>query len=74
MGNNTTTMHLALQTSEDVLDPGVPNMVNSLYTESAHIALGKNTSRNTQKRIIEQRLGLRDHVNAAGVCSFELQS
>ncbi|KAI2497588.1 hypothetical protein MHU86_16894 [Fragilaria crotonensis] len=51
MRNNTIKMHLALHISEDILDHGVPDVVNSSYAESAHIPLAKNTSRNTQKRV-----------------------
>ena len=39
-----------LHLSEDILDHGVPENVNSAYTESAHIPLTKVTARNTQKR------------------------
>ena len=51
MRNNTIKMHLALHIREDILDHGVPDVVNSSYAESAHIPLAKNTSRNTQKRV-----------------------
>jgi hypothetical protein len=51
MRNNTIKMHLALHIMEDILDHGVPDVVNSSYAESAHIPLEKNTSRNTQKRV-----------------------
>ena len=50
MGNNTIKNHLVLHLSKDVLDPGVPENVNSAYAESAHIPLSKLTARNTQKR------------------------
>ena len=50
MGNNTIKTHLALHLSEDILDHGVPENVNSAYAESAHIPLSKITARNTQKR------------------------
>jgi hypothetical protein len=51
MRNNTIKMYLALHIMEDILDHGVPDVVNSSYAESAHIPLAKNTSRNTQKRV-----------------------
>jgi len=50
MRNNTIKTHLALHLSEDILDHGVPENVNSAYAESAHIPLSKMTARNTQKR------------------------
>ena len=50
MGNNTIKNHLVLHLSEDILDHGVPENVNSAYAESAHIPLTKVTARNTQKR------------------------
>ncbi len=50
MGNNTIKTHLVLHLSEDILDHGVPDNVNSAYAESAHIPLSKITARNTQKR------------------------
>ncbi|KAI2500734.1 hypothetical protein MHU86_13762 [Fragilaria crotonensis] len=50
MGNNTIKTHLVLHLSEDILDHGVPENVNSAYAESAHIPLSKITARNTQKR------------------------
>ena len=49
MGNNTIKMHLVLHICEDILDHGVPENVNSTYTESAHITLAKITLSNTQK-------------------------
>jgi Plavaka transposase len=52
MGANTIKTHLVLHLSEDILDHGVPDNVNSAYAESAHIALSKVTARNTQKRAI----------------------
>ena len=50
MGANTIKTHLVLHLSEDILDHGVPDNVNSAYAESAHIPLSKITARNTQKR------------------------
>ena len=50
MGNNTIKTHLVLHLCEDILDHGVPENVNSLYAESAHIPLAKITTRNSQKR------------------------
>jgi Plavaka transposase len=50
MGSNTIKTHLVLHLSEDILDHGVPENVNSAYAESAHIPLSKITARNTQKR------------------------
>ena len=50
MQHNTIKMHLVLHLAEDILDHGVPHNVNSAFTESAHIPLAKDTSRNTQKR------------------------
>jgi hypothetical protein len=50
MANNTIKNHLVLHLSEDILDHGVPENVNSAYAESAHIPLSKLTARNTQKR------------------------
>jgi hypothetical protein len=47
MGTNTIKTHLVLHLCEDILDHGVPDNVNSAYTESAHIPLAKATSRNT---------------------------
>ena len=44
-------MHLALHIMEDILDHGVPDVINSSYAESAHILLAKNTSCNTQKHV-----------------------
>ena len=52
MTNNTIKRHLVLHIREDILDHGVPDVVNSAYAESAHITLAKVTSRNTQKRAI----------------------
>jgi hypothetical protein len=48
MGNNTIKMHLVMHICEDILDHGVPENVNSVYAESAHIILAKRTSSNTQ--------------------------
>ena len=50
MQYNTVKMHLVLHLAEDIVDHGVPQNVNSTFTESAHIPLAKDTSRNTQKR------------------------
>ena len=55
MGNNTIKRHLVLHLSEDILDHGVPENVNSSYAESAHIPLAKATSRNTQKRAVSSQ-------------------
>jgi hypothetical protein len=49
MGNNTIKMHLVLHMADDILDHGDPQNFNSAFTESAHIPLSKDTSRNTQK-------------------------
>ena len=35
---------------EDVLDHGIPQNINSAYSESAHIPLAKATARKTQRR------------------------
>ena len=50
MGNNTIKTHLVLHLCKDILDHGVPENVNSSYTESAHIPLAKISARNSQKR------------------------
>jgi hypothetical protein len=50
MKNNTVKMRLVVHLAEDILDHGVPQNANSALTESAHIPLAKDTSRNTQKR------------------------
>ena len=52
MDNNTIKMHLVLHICDNILDNGVPENVNSAYTESAHITLAKRTSANTQKRAV----------------------
>jgi hypothetical protein len=53
MGNNTIKTHcLVLHLCEDILDHGVPENVNRLYVESAHIPLAKVTSWNTQKQAV----------------------
>jgi hypothetical protein len=52
IGKNMINLHLALHLCEDILDHGVPDAVNSAYADSAHIALAKMTSRNTQKRAV----------------------
>ncbi len=49
MGSNTIKTHPVLHhLSEDILDHGVLDNVNSAYAESAHIPLSKITARNTQ--------------------------
>ncbi len=50
MGTNTIMTHLVLHLSEDMLDHGVPQEVNSAYAKSAHIPLAKDTARRTQRR------------------------
>ena len=50
MKNNNVKMHLVVHLPEDILDHGVPQNMNSAFTESAHIPLAKDTSRNMQKR------------------------
>ena len=50
MEYNLIKMHLVLHIHEDILDHGVPQNVNSAFTESAHISMAKHTARNTQKR------------------------
>ena len=50
MEYNLIKFHLVLHLAEDILDHGVPQNVNSAFTESAHIPLAKHTARNTQKR------------------------
>jgi hypothetical protein len=52
MMNNPIKRRLVLHLYEDILDHGVPDNVNSLYAESAHIPLAKITSQNTQKRAV----------------------
>ena len=50
--NHSIPPHLVLHLCKDILDHGVPDNVNSVYAESAHITLAKITSRHTQKRAI----------------------
>ena len=50
MGNTTIKTHLVLHMEEDMLNFGVPEVMNSSYFESAHISISKVTARNTQKR------------------------
>ncbi|KAI2500036.1 hypothetical protein MHU86_14422 [Fragilaria crotonensis] len=50
MGNTTIKTHLVLHMDEDMLNFGVPEVMNSSYAESAHITISKDTTRNTQKR------------------------
>jgi hypothetical protein len=50
MGNSIIKTYLVLHLSEDILDHGVPDNVNSAYEESAHTLPSKITARNTQKR------------------------
>jgi hypothetical protein len=50
MKDNTVKTHLVLHIHDDVLNFGVPEVMNSSYAESGHITICKNTARNTQKR------------------------
>ncbi|KAI2497467.1 hypothetical protein MHU86_17017 [Fragilaria crotonensis] len=50
MGNATIKTHLVLHIADDILNFGVPEVMNSSYAESAHITISKDTTRNTQKR------------------------
>ncbi len=50
MGTIIIKTHLVLHLSEDMLDHGVPQNVNSAYAKSAHIPLAKDTARRTQWR------------------------
>ena len=50
MLNNTIKTHLVLHIHDDVLNFGVPKVMNSSYSESGHITICKDTTRNTQKR------------------------
>ena len=50
MGNTTIKTHLVLHMDDDILNFGVPEVMNSSYAESAHISISKVTTRNTQKR------------------------
>ncbi|KAI2511580.1 hypothetical protein MHU86_2834 [Fragilaria crotonensis] len=49
MGNTTIKTHLVLHMDDDILNFGVPEVMNSSYAESAHISISKDTTRNTQK-------------------------
>jgi hypothetical protein len=50
MSNNTIKMHLVLHIHEDIINFGVPEVMNSAYAESSHRPIAKCTVRNTQKR------------------------
>ena len=50
MGNTTIKTHLVLHMEEDILNSGVPEVMNTSYAESAHITISKDTACNTQKR------------------------
>ena len=50
MKSNTIKTHLVLHIHEDILNFGVPEVMNSSYAESGHITICKDTTRNTQKR------------------------
>ena len=50
MLENTIKMHLPLHIARDILDFGVPSMVNSTFLETSHITICKETVENTQKR------------------------
>ncbi|KAI2500694.1 hypothetical protein MHU86_13777 [Fragilaria crotonensis] len=50
MSNNTIKMHLVLHIHEDIINFGVPEVMNSAYAESSHRPIAKFTVRNTQKR------------------------
>ena len=50
MYSNTIKTHLVLHIHEDILNFGVPEVMNSSYAESGHISICKDTTRNTQKR------------------------
>jgi len=52
MGTKTIKVHLVLHLCQDILDHGVPSMVDSSYAESAHIPIAKSTARRTQKRAV----------------------
>ena len=50
MKSNTIKTHLVLHIHEDILNFGVPEVMNSSYAESGHITICKDTTRTTQKR------------------------
>ena len=50
MFQNTIKMHLPLHIARDILDFGVPKIVNSTFLETSHITICKDTAKNTQKR------------------------
>jgi hypothetical protein len=51
MGNATIRRtHLVFHIAKNILNFGVPEVMNSSYAESAHISISKDTTRNTQKR------------------------
>ena len=50
MESNTIKNHLVLDIHEDILNFGVPEVMNSSYAESGHITICKDTTRNTQKQ------------------------
>lgn len=50
MYSNTIKTHLVLHIQDDILNFGVPEVMNSSYAESGHISICKDTTRNTQKR------------------------
>ena len=50
MYSNTIKTHLVLHIHEDMLNFGVPEVMNSSYAESGHISICKDTTRNTQEQ------------------------
>ena len=52
MSNNTIKMHMVLHIHEDILNFGVPEVMNSAYAELSHRPVAKLTIRNTQKQVI----------------------
>ena len=50
MKSNTIKTHLVLHIHEEILNFGVPEVMNSSYAESGHITICKDTTRTTQKR------------------------
>ena len=50
MKSSTIKTHLVLHIHKDILNFGVPEVMNSSYAESGHITICKDTTRNTQKR------------------------
>ena len=48
--HSTVKMHLVLHLAKDIQDHGVPQNVNSAFSESADIPLAKEMSRKRQKR------------------------